>query len=62
MKASLVAFDCRELQKNLEIIIVKYESVRGCPKKLATQIESLKILGVKVRRLSILSLILVLPK
>jgi hypothetical protein len=31
MKASLVAYDFRELHKNSEIKIVKYRYVRGCP-------------------------------
>jgi hypothetical protein len=32
MKASLVAYDFRELQNKLELKIVKYGHVRGCPK------------------------------
>jgi hypothetical protein len=32
MKASLVAYDFRKLQKKLELIIVKYGYVKGCPK------------------------------
>jgi hypothetical protein len=32
MKASLVAYDFRELQKKLELKIVKSGYVRGCPK------------------------------
>jgi hypothetical protein len=32
MKASLVAYDFRELHKNYELKIVKYGYVRGCPK------------------------------
>jgi hypothetical protein len=32
MKASLVAYDFRELHKKSEIIIVNYGYVRGCPK------------------------------
>jgi hypothetical protein len=32
MKASLVAYDFRELQENSELKIVKFEYVRGCPK------------------------------
>jgi hypothetical protein len=31
MKVSLVAYDFRELHKKLEIKIVKYGHVRGCP-------------------------------
>jgi hypothetical protein len=46
MKASLVAYDCGELHKKSYLIIVKYGYDRGCPKKPATQIGSLKILGV----------------
>jgi hypothetical protein len=43
MKASLVAYDGRELQKKLEIKIIKYHRL---PKRLATQIGLLKILGI----------------
>jgi hypothetical protein len=32
MKASLVAYDLRELHKKSEIKIVKFVYVRGCPK------------------------------
>jgi hypothetical protein len=32
MKASLVAYDFRELHKKLELNIVKYGYVKGCPK------------------------------
>jgi hypothetical protein len=32
MKASLVAYDFRELQKKSELKIVKSGYVRGCPK------------------------------
>jgi hypothetical protein len=32
MKASLVAYDFRELHKKSKIKIVKYGDVRGCPK------------------------------
>jgi hypothetical protein len=32
MKASLVAYDFRDLHKNLEMKIRKYGYVRGCPK------------------------------
>jgi hypothetical protein len=32
MKASLVDYDLRELHKKLELKIVKYGYVRGCPK------------------------------
>jgi hypothetical protein len=46
MKASLVAYDFRELHKESELNIVKYGSIKGCPKKPATQIGLLKILGV----------------
>jgi hypothetical protein len=47
MKASHVAYDGRELHKKLEIKIVKYGHVRGCPKRPTTQIGLLRILGVK---------------
>jgi hypothetical protein len=47
MKASLIAYDFRELHQKLELKIVKYGYVRGCPKYQATQIWLLKILGVK---------------
>jgi hypothetical protein len=32
MKASLVAYDFRELHKKSDLKIVKYASVRDCPK------------------------------
>jgi hypothetical protein len=32
MKASRVAYDVRELHKKLELKIVKYGYVKGCPK------------------------------
>jgi hypothetical protein len=32
MKASLVAYDFRDLQKKSDLKIVKYGYVRGCPK------------------------------
>jgi hypothetical protein len=32
MKASLIAYDFRELQRNLELKIIKYGYVRDCPK------------------------------
>jgi hypothetical protein len=38
MKASLVAYDYRELHKELEIKIVNYAYVTGCLKTPATQI------------------------
>jgi hypothetical protein len=47
MRASLVACDCRELHKKSELKEIKYGYIRGCPKRQATQIGSLKILGVK---------------
>jgi hypothetical protein len=47
MKASLVAYDFRELHKKLEIKIIKYGYVRGYLKRPETQIGSLKNLGVK---------------
>jgi hypothetical protein len=46
MKASLVAYDFRELHKKSELKIVNYGYVRACPKEPATQIWSLEILGV----------------
>jgi hypothetical protein len=48
MKASLVAYDGRELHKKSEIKIVKYRYVRGCPKRLATQIGYLKLFKVNL--------------
>jgi hypothetical protein len=57
MKASLVAYDFRELHKKSELKIVKYGYVKGFPKELAIQIWSLKILGVnKVKKPPCLSL------
>jgi hypothetical protein len=47
MKATFVAYDGREIHKKLELKIMKYRYVRGCPKKPAIQIGLLKILGVK---------------
>jgi hypothetical protein len=47
MKASLVAYDFRELQKKKKKKIVKYRYVRGCEKRPTIQIWSLEILGVK---------------
>jgi hypothetical protein len=47
MKASFVAYDYGELFKNSILIIVKYGYAKGCPKRPATQIGSLEILGVK---------------
>jgi hypothetical protein len=38
MKASLVAYDGRELHKKLELKLVKIEYVRGCPIWQKTQI------------------------
>jgi hypothetical protein len=32
MKASLVAYDFREIHKKAELKIVKFGDVRGCPK------------------------------
>jgi hypothetical protein len=46
MKASLVAYNFRELHNKSELKIVKYGYVRGCPKYLAIQIWLLKILGI----------------
>jgi hypothetical protein len=48
MKASLVAYDGRELHKMLKLKIEKYGYVRGCPKRPAIQIGSLKILGINM--------------
>jgi hypothetical protein len=42
MKASLVAFDVRELSKNSQLKIIKYEYVRGCPKLPASKSYHLK--------------------
>jgi hypothetical protein len=46
MKASFVAYDFREVFKKLELKIIKHGYGRGCPKRLATQIGSLEILGI----------------
>jgi hypothetical protein len=46
MKASLVAYIFRGLHKQSEVKIVKYGFVRGFPKRPATQIGLLEILGV----------------
>jgi hypothetical protein len=46
MKASVIAYDCGELHKKLELKIVKYGHVRGCPKRPVTQIGLLELLGV----------------
>jgi hypothetical protein len=45
MRASLVAYDGRELHQKSKIKILKYGYVRGCPKRPANKIGSLKILG-----------------
>jgi hypothetical protein len=55
MKASLVAYDFRELHKKSELKIVKYGYVRECPKRPAIQIGLFKILGIQVEA-SILAL------
>jgi hypothetical protein len=47
MKASLVAYDFRELHKKSELKIVKYGYLRGCTKRPTTQFGLLEILGVK---------------
>jgi hypothetical protein len=46
-ESSLVAYDYRESHKKSQLKIIKIEYVRGCPKWLATQIQSLEILGIK---------------
>jgi hypothetical protein len=51
MKAFLVAYDVRELQKKLEIKIIKHGYVKGCPKWPAIQIWSLEILGINLSKL-----------
>jgi hypothetical protein len=43
MKDFLIVYNCGEVHKKLEIKIIKYRYVSGCPKRLATQIGSLKI-------------------
>jgi hypothetical protein len=48
MKAFLVAYDFRGLQKISELKIVKFGYVRGCLKLPVTQIWSLEILGVNI--------------
>jgi hypothetical protein len=45
MKASLVAYEYGELHKKSGLKLVKYGHVRGCPKRPATQVGSLEILG-----------------
>jgi hypothetical protein len=47
MKASLVAYDFRELHKNLELKIIKHRYVKGCPNGPGIQIWLFEILGVK---------------
>jgi hypothetical protein len=47
MKASFVAYDCRELHKKSKLKTIKIEYIRGCPKWPTIQIWSLEILGVK---------------
>jgi hypothetical protein len=46
MKASHVAYDGRKLHKNLELKIIKYGHVKGCLKRLATQIGLLEFLRI----------------
>jgi hypothetical protein len=46
-EASFVAYDFRELYKKLELKILNYVYVKGCPKRLVTQIMLLEVLGVK---------------
>jgi hypothetical protein len=46
MKASLVAYNGRELHKKLEIKIIKFGYVRGCSKKLATNLGCSKFWGL----------------
>jgi hypothetical protein len=48
MEASLVAYDYGESHKMFELKLIKYRYFRGCPKRPATQIGSLEILGIKV--------------
>jgi hypothetical protein len=47
MKASLVAYDFRELHKESEFKIIECGYIKGCQKWLETQIWSLEILGIK---------------
>jgi hypothetical protein len=58
MKASFVAYDCRELYKKSELKIVKYGYVKGSPKRPTTQIGLLEILRVKKLLLSTTLLII----
>jgi hypothetical protein len=58
MKASLVAHDYRALSKKLELKVVKYGYVKGYPKRLATQIGLLKILGARQYRFYFIYLII----
>jgi hypothetical protein len=46
LNSIFVACDFRELHKKPELKIVKTQHVRACPKERATQIWSLKILGI----------------
>jgi hypothetical protein len=46
MKASLVAYDYKKLHKKSTLKIEKYKYVKGYPRRPATQIGSLEILGV----------------
>jgi hypothetical protein len=47
-EASFVAYDLRQLHRKSELKIVKHGYVRGYPKRPATQIGLLEILGVNV--------------
>jgi hypothetical protein len=49
MKASLVAYGYRNLHKILELKIIKYGYIKGCPKWPAIQMWSLEILGVNIQ-------------
>jgi hypothetical protein len=46
MKASLVAYDSRELKQKSNLKIVKYGYVKGCPRQPATQIWLFEFLGI----------------
>jgi hypothetical protein len=46
MKASLLAYNVKELYKKLEIKIIKDEYTKGCPKWPTIQIWLLEILGI----------------
>jgi hypothetical protein len=52
MKASLVAYDFRKLQKKLELKIIKYGYVRGCPKCQRPKSRRSKFHGLTWRKMN----------